>query len=115
MPSSIRGSATSEEHNMSRAMNGSRAAGLTLAWRFAAFRSEGFPFIPTTILLVLVFVAVFGDVIAPWGPQIGTLGHRLRAPAWLARGSEHILVGPPHRSSHRVARPDLRLLRFMAV
>src|SRR3989442_8173447 len=96
MPSSIRGSATSEEHNMSRVMNGSRAAGLTLAWRFAAFRSEGFPFIPTTILLVLVFVAVFADVIAPWDPEIGTLGDRFRPPAWQGGGSEKDLLGTHH-------------------
>src|SRR2546425_649611 len=96
MPSSIRGSATSEEQTMSRVMNGSRAAGLTLAWRFAAFRSEGFPFIPTTILLVLVFVAVFADVIAPWDPEIGTLGDRFRPPAWQVGGGEKDLLGTDH-------------------
>src|SRR2546425_294875 len=93
MPSSIRGSATSEEQPMSRVMNGSRAAGLTLAWRFAAFRSEGFPFIRTTILVVRVFGAVFADVIAPWDPEIGTLGDRFRPRAWQVGGSEKSLLG----------------------
>src|SRR2546425_951084 len=104
MPSSIRGSATSEEQPMSRVMNGSRAAGLTLAWRFAAFRSEGFPFIPTTILLVLVFVAVFADVIAPWDPEIGTLGDRFRPPAWEGGGREKDLPGTQRPRRYRASR-----------
>src|SRR2546425_12355640 len=105
MPSSIRGSATSEEQPMSRVMNGSRAAGLTLAWRFAAFRSEGFPFIPTTILLVLVFVAVFADVIAPWGPEIGTLGDRFRPPAWQGGGGGEYPLGTGHPGRDVLSRP----------
>src|SRR2546428_13968558 len=105
MPSSIRGSATSEEQTMARVMNGSRAAGLTLGWRFAAFRSEGFPFIPTTILLVLVFVAVFADVIAPWDPEIGTLGDRFRPPAWQGGGGGKDLLGPRHPRPGGALRP----------
>jgi peptide/nickel transport system permease protein len=81
---------------MSKVLDSSRAAGLALAWRFAAFRSEGFPLIPTAILVVLVFVAIFADVIAPWDPEIGTLGDRFRPPAWQAGGSDKYLLGTDH-------------------
>ena len=37
----------------------SRAAGLPLASRLAAFRTEGLPVIPIVILMVLMFTAVF--------------------------------------------------------
>src|SRR3989442_11606935 len=98
MPSSIRGSATSEEHNMSRAMNGSRAAGLTLAWRFAAFRSEGFPLLPTLILLTLALVAIFANVITPYNPEIGSLRDPFHPPLWQAGGrAEHPPRAPPPR------------------
>ena len=37
----------------------SRAAGLTLAWRYATFRgSKGFPTFPVAILAFLVFVEI---------------------------------------------------------
>jgi peptide/nickel transport system permease protein len=81
---------------MSRVMNMSRSAGLTLAWRLAAFRSEAFPVIPTLILLTVVLVAIFANVIAPWDPEIGVLGDRFRPPAWQAGGSAQHLLGTDH-------------------
>jgi peptide/nickel transport system permease protein len=81
--------------NGSRAAS-SRAAGLTMAWRLAAFRSEGFPLIPTAILAVLVFVAVFANVLAPYNPEIGTLGDRFHPPAWQAGGGAEHLLGTDH-------------------
>ncbi len=77
-------------------MNGSRSAALTLAWRFAALRVEGFPVIPTVIITLLVLLAIFADVLAPYNPETGTLGERFRPPAWQAGGSEKYLLGTDH-------------------
>jgi len=77
-------------------MNGSRAASLTVAWRFASLRVEGFPWIPALILSTIAFVAIFANVLAPYNPEIGTLGDRFRPPAWQAGGSEAHLLGTDH-------------------
>ena len=77
-------------------MNGSRAATLTAAWRLAAFRSEGFPLIPLSILGGLLFVAIFANVLAPHDPEVGTLGERFRPPVWQQGGSEKFLLGSDH-------------------
>jgi len=74
----------------------SRAAGLTLAWRFAALRANGFPLIPITILAVLALVAVFAEALAPHDPEVGVLGERFKPPAWQAGGSERYLLGTDH-------------------
>jgi peptide/nickel transport system permease protein len=77
-------------------MNGSRAASLTVAWRFASLRVEGFPWIPTAILGIIAFVAIFANVLAPYNPEVGVLGDRFRPPAWQAGGSEAHLLGTDH-------------------
>src|ERR1700745_501566 len=77
-------------------MNGSRAASLTVAWRFAALRVEGFPWIPTAILGTIALVAIFANVLAPYNPEVGVLGDRFRPPAWQAGGSEAHLLGTDH-------------------
>jgi peptide/nickel transport system permease protein len=80
-------------------MNGSRSAALTVAWRFASlasFRTEGFPLIPVTLLGVLIFVAVFANVLAPHDPEVGSLGERFRPPVWQQGGSEKFLLGTDH-------------------
>jgi len=77
-------------------MNGSRAASLTVAWRFASLRVEGFPWIPALILSTIAFVAIFANVLAPYNPEIGTLGDRFRPPAWQAGGSDAHLLGTDH-------------------
>jgi peptide/nickel transport system permease protein len=75
----------------------SRAAGLTLAWRYATFRAKGgFPTVPIAILAFLVFIAVFANVLAPYNPEIGNLGDRFRPPAWQAGGSSAHLLGTDH-------------------
>ncbi len=75
----------------------SRAAGLTLAWRYATFRATGgFPTVPVAILSFLVFIAVFANVLAPYNPEIGSLGDRFRPPAWQAGGSSAHLLGTDH-------------------
>ena len=57
-------------------MNGSRAASLTVAWRLASLRVEGFPWIPAVILGAIALVAVFANVLAPYNPEVGVLGDR---------------------------------------
>jgi peptide/nickel transport system permease protein len=74
----------------------SRAATLTVAWRLASFRSEGFPLIPMSILGGLLFVAIFANVLAPHDPEVGTLGERFRPPFWQQGGSEKFLLGSDH-------------------
>jgi peptide/nickel transport system permease protein len=77
-------------------MNGSRSASLTLAWRFAALRTEGFPLIPTAIIVTVALVAIFANAIAPSNPEVGVLGDRFRPPAWQAGGSAEYLLGTDH-------------------
>jgi len=77
-------------------MNGSRAATLTVAGRLAAFRTDGFPLIPTSILGALLFVAIFANVLAPHDPEVGALGERFRPPVWQQGGSEKFLLGSDH-------------------
>jgi peptide/nickel transport system permease protein len=77
-------------------VSGSRAASLTLSWRFAALRVGGFPVVPVAILGGLLLVAIFADVIAPHDPEVGALGDRFRPPAWLAGGSDKYLLGTDH-------------------
>jgi peptide/nickel transport system permease protein len=81
---------------MSRVMDMSRSAGLTLAGQLAAFRSESFPVIPTLIILTVALLAIFANVIAPYVPEIGVLGERFRPPAWQAGGSAQHLLGTDH-------------------
>ena len=77
-------------------MNGSRSAALTVAWRFAAFRTEGFPVIASSILGGLLFVALFANVLAPHDPEVGALGERFRPPVWQQGGSEKFILGSDH-------------------
>ena len=74
----------------------SRAAGLTVAWRMAAFRTEGVPMVPIAILLVLAFLAVFAEFVAPHNPEVGTLSLRFRPPAWVTGGTTEYLLGTDH-------------------
>jgi len=78
-------------------MNGSRSATLSIGWRpLAIFRTEGFPFIPVGILIILGFVALFANVIAPHDPEVGSLGNRFKPPAWQAGGTSEYLLGTDH-------------------
>jgi peptide/nickel transport system permease protein len=74
----------------------SRAAGLTVAWRLAAFRMEGLPVGPILILLVLTFLAAFAEFVAPHNPEVGTLSLRFRPPAWVTGGTTEYLLGTDH-------------------
>jgi peptide/nickel transport system permease protein len=77
-------------------MNGTRAASVTVPWRFPRIRIEGFPWIPTIIISVIALAAIFADVLAPYNPEIGVLGDRFRPPAWQAGGSSAHLLGTDH-------------------
>ena len=74
----------------------SRAGGLTVAWRMAAFRTEGVPMVPIAILVVLAFLAVFAEFVAPHNPEVGTLSLRFRPPAWITGGTTEYLLGTDH-------------------
>jgi peptide/nickel transport system permease protein len=77
-------------------MNGARTATLTAGWRLVASRSEGFPWIATSLLGLLLFVALFANVLAPHDPEVGSLGERFRPPVWQQGGSEKFLLGSDH-------------------
>ncbi len=74
----------------------SRSAALTVAWRLSSFRSEGFPLIPMSILGLLLFAAIFANVLAPHDPEVGSLGERFRPPFWQQGGSEKFILGSDH-------------------
>ena len=62
----------------------------------AFWRLKGFPLIPVLILLLIAFVAVFADMLAPYDPQVGSLARRFRPPAWQDGGSMAHLLGTDH-------------------
>jgi len=72
------------------------AVNVPVAWRLAALRLGGFPVIPTAILASIALVAILAEVIAPYNPEIGTLGDRFRPPFWQVGGSEAHLLGTDH-------------------
>jgi peptide/nickel transport system permease protein len=63
---------------------------------FTRWRLSGFPVIPIFILSLILFVAVFADFLAPYDPQVGSLAHRFRPPAWQQGGSMKYLLGTDH-------------------
>ncbi len=77
-------------------MSGARTAPLTAGWRLAAIRSEGFPWIATSLLGLLIFVALFANVLAPHDPEVGSLGERFKPPVWQQGGTEKFLLGSDH-------------------
>jgi peptide/nickel transport system permease protein len=82
--------------NGSAAHSRSLSAILTLPSRLAFFRSEGFPFIPISILLTVLLVAIFANALAPHNPEVGVLGDRFRPPAWQTNGTVDHLLGTDH-------------------
>ncbi|HYS15689.1 MAG TPA: ABC transporter permease [Candidatus Binatia bacterium] len=82
--------------NGSPANSPSASAILTLPRRLAAFRTEGFPLIPISILLTVMLVAIFANTLAPHNPEVGVLGDRFRPPAWQANGTLDHLLGTDH-------------------
>ena len=64
--------------------------------RTVFWRLEGFPLIPFLILVLILFVAIFADFLAPHDPQIGNLARRFRPPAWQQGGSMEYFLGTDH-------------------
>jgi peptide/nickel transport system permease protein len=85
-------------------MSISRTARLTLGWRMTALRTNGFPIIPAMILGALVGIALFANFLAPYDPEVGTLGDRFKPPAWEAAGSAKHLLGTDHLGRDQVSR-----------
>lgn len=77
-------------------MSNSRVASLTLPWRLPSVRIEAQALIPIVILTVLTLAAIFAELIAPYNPEIGTLGDRFQPPAWVTGGSTAHLLGTDH-------------------
>jgi peptide/nickel transport system permease protein len=83
-------------------MNGTAAHGrvastvLALPSRLAFIRSEGFPLIPSLILLTIMLVAIFAPMLAPHNPEVGVLGDRFRPPAWQTNGTADHFLGTDH-------------------
>src|SRR5262245_3148493 len=72
------------------------AATFTLPGRLAGLRISGFPIIPAAILVTIALLAIFAELIAPYNPEVGSLGDRFRPPFWQAGGSEAHLLGTDH-------------------
>ena len=88
-------------------MNGSPAATIAQSWRFSAIRSirlDGFPLIPTLILVILALLAVGANLVAPYDPEVGQLGERFRPPAWQAGGTTEHLLGTDHLGRDMLSR-----------
>jgi peptide/nickel transport system permease protein len=65
--------------------------------RRASFKwLEGFPVIPTAVLLTIALVALFANVLAPYDPQVGILSLRYKPPFWQTGGSMAHLLGTDH-------------------
>ena len=78
------------------AINTPTAAPFTVPGRLALLRLSGFPTIPAAILLGIGLLAIFAELVAPYNPEIGTLGDRFRPPFWQAGGSDAHLLGTDH-------------------
>jgi peptide/nickel transport system permease protein len=64
--------------------------------RFSFLRARDFPMIPVLIIGIIALVAVFANVLAPYDPEVGSLGARFRPPFWQANGSASHLLGTDH-------------------
>jgi peptide/nickel transport system permease protein len=64
--------------------------------RYALVKLEGFPFLPSLILVGIAVVAVFANFLAPYDPEIGSLAARFHPPAWEAGGSVEHILGTDH-------------------
>ena len=58
----------------------------------AFWRGEGFPLVPALILLLIAFVAIFADFLAPHDPQVGNLTERFLPPFWQTVATGAVLI-----------------------
>ena len=54
------------------------------------------PLFPLIILFLLVFTALFADLLAPHDPTLGNLRARYRPPIWAERGNPDFVLGTDH-------------------
>jgi peptide/nickel transport system permease protein len=77
-------------------MNASTAVIVAELPRRATRRLSSYPVIPLAIIVLMVFIALAADVLAPHNPEVGSLAMRFRPPAWQAGGSATHLLGTDH-------------------
>jgi peptide/nickel transport system permease protein len=74
-----------------------RAVAERLSWSSTLRRSlSDAPFFPLIILFLLVFTALFADLLAPHDPTLGNLRMRYRPPVWAERGNPDFVLGTDH-------------------
>ena len=61
---------------------------------YTAFRR--LPIVPVTVVILLIFIAVFAELVAPNHPLEGDLDDRNVPPAWTEEGSAEFLLGTDH-------------------
>lgn len=69
---------------------------LTLRGGGGERRTARVPWIPIVIISVIVFMALFAPVLAPYSPIDQTLKDKLLPPVWMVGGSEKYLLGTDH-------------------
>ena len=65
-----------------------------IAAAYRAFRR--LPIVPVTVVILLIFIAVFAELVAPNDPLEGDLDDRNVPPAWTEEGSAEFLLGTDH-------------------
>jgi peptide/nickel transport system permease protein len=64
-----------------------------LPQRRVAIRLGELPVVPTAIILIIAFMAIFANVLAPHNPEVGALTARFRPPVWQQGGTTEHLLG----------------------
>jgi peptide/nickel transport system permease protein len=66
-----------------------------LQWKraYTILRLRRYPIIPALIVFIFMFLAVFGELLAPYDPNQMNLGERFRPPFWQEGGSRTHLLG----------------------
>ena len=70
----------------------------------ASLRREGLPILPILVLATIALLAIFAEWIAPYDPEIGSLGKRFRPPVWQAGGSFEYVLGTDHLGRDMLSR-----------
>lgn len=69
---------------------------LTVRGSAGARRTSRVPWIPIVIISVIVIMALFAPVLAPYSPIDQTLKDKLLPPAWMMGGNEKYFLGTDH-------------------
>ncbi len=65
-------------------------------WKTLRTALRGIPKIPLIILVVIIFSAIFANLVAPYDPETGDPKDRNRPPFWQQRGSLEYPLGTDH-------------------